>query len=198
MHLFNLDYITDDYRSTHTYRLLASVSNRPPRYNKVESSLAMSRFLLGDGLADRLALPPTPRLSAIKMHAGFWAERGMKAFGRAYRVGWEVKRIEMTRMLVLMIVCWQLGDRRTKFTIKEFAEELDKLDIPREKGEVKEQKEVNPDDDELDPEVRMGPEAGKAIVKRWKWLLIEMGAVVGGVGLGLAGVGYFAVRRYLL
>jgi hypothetical protein len=195
MHLFSTDYVTDDYRSTHTYRLLASVANRPPRYAPVETSLALSRFLLGDGLADRLALPPTGRWELLKMHTGFMLERWMKAFGRVYRVGWEVERVEMTRMLVLMIVCWQLGERRTKFTIKEFAEELEKLDIKGEKsGDIK--KALNPDDDELDPEVKMGPEAGKAIVRRWKWMLAEMAAVVAGVGMGAAGVAYVGLRRY--
>lgn len=195
LHLFSTDYVTDDYQSTHTYRLLASVANRPPRYASVDTSLALSRFLLGDGMADRLALPPTGRWESFKMHTSFMLERAMKAFGRVYRVGWEIERVEMTRMLVLMIVCWQLGERRTKFTIKEFTEELEKLDV---KGEnAKREKPFNPDDDEMDPEVKMGPAAGKAIVRRWKWMLIEMGAVVAGVGLGVSGVAYLGIRRWV-
>jgi hypothetical protein len=196
LHLFSADYITDDYRSTHTYRLLAAVANRPPMYGTVEKSLALSRFLLGDGMADRLALPPTAKWETIKMHIGFKLERAMKAFGRVYRVGWEIERVEMTRMLVLMLVCWQLGERRTKFTIKEFAEELEKLDTKGEKDN-KVEKSINPDDDVLDPEVKMGPLAGKAIVRRWKWMLIEMGAVVAGVGLGVSGIAYLGIRRWV-
>ena len=193
LHLFSSDYITDDYRTTHTYHLLASVANRPPRYASVDTSLAMSRFLLGDGLADRLALPPTPIWTYTKMHIGFLLERAMKAFGRVYRVQWEVERVEMTRMLVLMIVCWQLGSRRTKFTIKEFAHDLEKLDIKSDNGEQGD-KEYNPDDDELDPEVKMGPEAGRAIVKRWKLMLMEMGAVCIGAGTAVVGLGYLGYR----
>jgi hypothetical protein len=83
-------------------------------------------------------------------------------------------------MLLLMIVCWHLGIKRTRFTIKAFGD-----DMGHREGEL-----VAPDADkeDLDPEVKMGPEAGKAIIRRWKWLIGEMvgvlatGALVVGVG----------------
>jgi len=50
------------------------------------------------------------------------------------------------------------------------------------------------DKDELDPEVKVGPEAGKRIVAQWRWLVAEMVVVCAGtVGLGLAG-SWFAFR----
>jgi len=53
----------------------------------------------------------------------------------------------------------------------------------KEKAEVE-----DVDKEELDPEVKMGPVAGKAIIGRWKWLIGEMvGVLVGGtvvVGVG--------------
>lgn len=202
MHLFSSDYITFDYRSTHTYRLLSAVARRPPRNASVESSMATSRFLLGDGLADRLALPPTPRWMQLKMHAGFMLERWLKAFGRHWRTGWEVERTEITRMLVLMIVCWQLGERRTKFTIKEFAYTLERMDVEGEKQALlispqPAQQNLDADNDELDPDVKLGPAAGRAMVKRWKWLLAEMGGVVILVGAVSCGAAYVGAR-YLL
>lgn len=215
MHLLNIDSITDDYRSTSTYRLLSAVANRPPRYAPVEQSLALSRFLLGDGLADRLVIPPTASWRKARMQIMFALERYMNWFGRKYSKRWEVERVEMTRMLLLMVVCWQLGVRRTKFTVKAFMadgagqgivtgrgtdEKNDHANGPGTKADSAEteiEKVTNPDDDELDPEVVMGPAAGKAIVGRWKWLIGEMVVVTLGVGIGVLGsswVGYRLVR----
>lgn len=83
-------------------------------------------------------------------------------------------------MLLLMIVCWQLGVKRTRFTIKAFGDELG--------GEID-------DKEELDPEVKMGPEAGKAIIKRWKWLAVEMAAVTVGLPVVMAVTAWFTYTR---
>lgn len=86
-------------------------------------------------------------------------------------------------MLLLMIVCWHLGIKRTRFTIKAFGDDMGHADVEK-AGEEKE----DVDKEELDPEVKMGPVAGKAIIGRWKWLIGEMvgvlvgGSVVAGVG----------------
>jgi hypothetical protein len=102
-------------------------------------------------------------------------------FGRIWTTRWEVERITMTRLLIRMIVCWQLGVKRTKFTPKvHFAEEEEKL-VP------------GHDDDELDPSVRMGSEAGKAVVKRWKRLMVEMAVVLSVPLLAVSGVGAWSV-----
>lgn len=226
MHLFNTDSSREDPTSTSTYRLLSAVANRPPQYLPVEHSLALSRILLGNGLAGRLAIPKTARWRVLRIRATFALERYLDFFGKHYRASWEVERVEMTRMLLMMVVCWQLGTRRTKFTIKAFmADGMGKLveegtaavaavskskadqeqvatsttdksstlertaDVPGdEKPQIEEPTPQNPDDDTLDPEVLMGPEAGRAIIKRWKWLLGEMAVVSMGVGLGLVGV----------
>jgi hypothetical protein len=95
-------------------------------------------------------------------------------------------------MLLLMIICWHLGVKRTKFTIKAFGDDMghaERTDATAEKEKGEEKGEVEDvDKEELDPEVKMGPVAGKAIIGRWKWLIGEMvGVLVGGsvvVGVG--------------
>lgn len=197
MHLFADSVVADDYRATHTYRLLSAVSGRPPRYDTLESSLATSRFLLGAGLADTMGLPPIPLWESIQMHIGFYAQRAVRGFGRYYTTRWEVERVESTRTLFLMVVCGSLGKRRTKFTIKEFAEQLEQIELGTKTSASAEKEKVgiNPDDDELDPEVQLGPEAGKAMIKRYKWLFLEMGAVVLGAALGCVSLGYVGLWR---
>jgi len=144
-------------------------------YTNVNQSLAISRFLLGDGLGDRLALPPTPFHRKLRIIAKNYGERMMLTFGRYYSPRWEIERVAITRLLMLMVVCWQLGIKRTRFTIKAFGDDMGHSE--KQLQQVGE----DLDKDELDPEVRMGPEAGKAIIKRWKWLLGEMvGVMVGG------------------
>lgn len=169
MHLFSEDFSTTDHRSTATYRLLSAVSDRPPIKTPVDHHLAISRLLLGDGLADRLAIPAT----TLRRRTRLWVARTLDwaflCFGRWYIPRWEIERVAITRMLLLMIVCWQLGVKRTRFTIKAFGNELG--------GEENE----DGDKEELDPEVKMGPVAGKAIIRRWKWLAAEMAVVVFGV-----------------
>jgi len=79
-----------------------------------------------------------------------------------------------------MIVCWHLGIKRTRFTIKAFGDDMGHKEGEGEGEDV--------DKEDLDPEVKMGPVAGKAIIGKWKWLIGEMvGVLVGGaavVGIG--------------
>jgi hypothetical protein len=94
---------------------------------------------------------------------------------------WEVERVAVTRMLLLMIVCWQLGVKRTRFTIKAFGDE---------KGGEEDDKE------ELDPEVKMGPAAGKAIIRRWKWLAAEMVVVTVALPVLTIVTAWYTVHRW--
>ena len=186
MHLFSEDFSTSDHRSTATFRLLSAVSDRPPIRTPVEHHLAISRFLLGGGLADRLAIPPT----TVKRKARIFIARKLDwcflTFGRLYTPRWEIERVATTRMLLLMIVCWQLGVKRTRFTIKAFGDDM---------GKREESGEDDPDKEELDPQVKMGPEAGKAIIGRWKWLAGEMAAVVLGIPIVLGVTAWYSWTR---
>ncbi|CAD6586807.1 MAG: hypothetical protein TREMPRED_004561 [Tremellales sp. Tagirdzhanova-0007] len=189
MHLFDTDNTGIDHRLTSTFRLLSAVAGRPPRYTPISYHLAISRFLLGDGLADRLALPRTGTRLVWRLKVTRWIEWALVAFGRIYSERWEVERVACTRILVSMIVCWQLGSRRTKFTIKTFAADVmlplvvERDSVPEESKGIsitgKEEKPIDPDDDEMDPEIQVGPEAGKKIIGRWRWLLLEMMAADG-------------------
>nr|XP_031858553.1 uncharacterized protein CI109_006076 [Kwoniella shandongensis]KAA5525625.1 hypothetical protein CI109_006076 [Kwoniella shandongensis] len=196
MHLFSFDLEFDDYRATSTYRILASVAERPPRKTKIEKHLAISRFLIGDKLADKLLIPPTSRWIAAEMRVARSIDWALFSFGQVYTQRWEVERVTITKLLVTMIVCWQLGVKRTKFTIKTFGGDKSKpppiengdskVDITEEEEE-KDNISPNADDDDLDASVPMGPVAGKRIIRRWQWLLAEMaGVVLAPVGLALA------------
>lgn len=165
LHLFSAEAEYADYRQSTTYRVLAAVSRRPPRNTPVEFHLVTSRLLLGNGLADRLALPPAPPLMLAPVKLGHCIQWSLIAFGRCWRTGWEVERVTITRTLVTMLVTWQLGERRTRFVSKPF-------------GTLAEVMKDDPDWEEMDPSIEMGPAAGQKIVKRWKWLLGEMAAVI--------------------
>ncbi|KAK4688204.1 hypothetical protein P7C73_g1904, partial [Tremellales sp. Uapishka_1] len=201
MHLFDEDPVAMDYQSTSTYRLLSSVSDRPPRHTPIAYHLATSRSLLGDGLADRLSLPTTSRAMRWRLRRAKWLDKALVDFGKYYwRRSWEDERVDCTRILVSMIVCWQLGVRRTKFTIKTFGGDLvmpmvegvnDTADVGKRDADAKE-KVPDPDDDELDPSILMGPVAGKRIVRRWSWLLAEMAVVLATPGIALT----FGIWRY--
>ncbi len=186
LHLFNLEIPpTMDHKSTSTYRLLSSVADRPPRNTPIEYHLAISRFLLGDGLSDRLKIPPTSRKMLRRLAFAKWLEIALVSFGRVYVERWEVERVGATRTLISMLVCWQLGERRTRFTIKTFGADTVMPQVVVEgecveAGEKEAEKAAQPDedDDEPDPDLQMGPTAGKRIVGRWRWLLLEMAAVM--------------------
>lgn len=204
-HLLAFESNTDiDARATQTYRLLEATAGRPPQNAPVEQALALSRELLGNGLADRLALPPPSRRMRWRVKRQFVMTWSLCAFGRCYLQRWEVERVQVTRTLIQMIVCWQLGVRRTKFTIKEFIATVGMVEVPDTRSDPKqdskdtqgtEEKAPDPDDEELDPEVKMGPVAAKALIRRWKWMLAEMGMVLVAVGLGTIGVGYGLYRH---
>jgi len=194
MHLFSEDFTTSDHRSTATYRLLSAVCDRPPIRTNVDHHLAISRFLLGSGLADRLAIPRTTLRRKIRLAVARGIDQALVMFGRWYTPRWEIERVAITRMLLLMIVCWHLGVKRTRFTIKAFGDDMGHA-VPNgsSSNEVGDEKNVeveveDVDKEDLDPEVKMGPVAGKAIIGRWKWLIGEMvGVMVGGtvlVGVG--------------
>jgi hypothetical protein len=192
MHLFSEDFTTSDHRSTATYRLLSAVCDRPPIRTNVDHHLAISRFLLGHGLANRLAIPRTTLKRRARLAIARGIDQSLVTFGRWYTPRWEIERVAITRMLLLMIICWHLGVKRTKFTIKAFGDDMghaERTDATAEKEKGEEKGEVEDvDKEELDPEVKMGPVAGKAIIGRWKWLIGEMvGVLVGGsvvVGVG--------------
>ncbi|KAK8858904.1 hypothetical protein IAR55_003135 [Kwoniella newhampshirensis] len=208
MHLFSFDLEFDDYRATSTYRILASVAERPPRPSKIEKHLATSRFLIGDKLADKLLIPPTPRRIAFQLGVARAVDWALISFGRVYGQRWEIERVTITKLLVTMVVCWQLGVKRTKFTIKTFGADTTRPP-PIEIGDSKtnivdnahsetEKDDISPtaDDDDLDASVPMGPVAGKRIIRRWQWLLAEMaGVVLAPVGIALAS-SYWLLRHW--
>lgn len=194
MHLFTVDTEVIDAKATNTYRLLSAVADRPPRPKPIEHQLAVSRFLLGDGLADRLYIPQTKASLQWHMVYARWAEWSLIAFGRYYRRGWEVERVACTRLLISMLVCWQLGVRRTKFTVKTFIGDFPVVEKQSDSDETKNEEVEDVDNDDLDPDVTMGVEAGKRIIRRWKHLVYEMGAVLAGV-MGVSFGGSYMLYR---
>jgi hypothetical protein len=80
-----------DPTSTATYKLLLSTCHRPPFNRTMDESLCLARVLLGEGMADRLALPPPTRIRRARTHVTFRMQRLVHLFGRYYKYRvWEV------------------------------------------------------------------------------------------------------------
>lgn len=106
--------------STSTYRILMSVASRPPQTTStIGQHLSYSRLLLGDQLADHLLLPHGSTRERVHVWTEVLAGRALVAFGRRWRTGWEAERIKLMREVIELLVVWGLGERRTKFVVRE-------------------------------------------------------------------------------
>jgi hypothetical protein len=105
---------TDPFDTT-SFRVLEAVSNRPPSNKDVMYHCEVSRALLGDGLADRLALPRATTLTTcLRVRFNFLTGRALVEFGRMWRRGWNLERQAIFRKTLPMIVAWQMGERRVR------------------------------------------------------------------------------------
>jgi hypothetical protein len=153
-----------------TMPIIRAISNRQPFPATFEHNSALTRFLVGDTLADQLLVPRTSAREAIKLRLRLIYERIPQWFGEFYpRAGWRKERHVLTRVAMARIIRWQLGMRRTQFR-------------PRnaDSGEL-----VYPDDKARNEEAIVPDYDGaKVMMRRWKWLVYEMLAVCG-VGVAL-------------
>ncbi|GAA5975680.1 hypothetical protein JCM5350_002690 [Sporobolomyces pararoseus] len=172
----------DPYK-TPQYKILSSVSGRPPRGKRVEHHLELCRLCVGPSLAEQLALPRGEWKDVWTVETERLMGWGLMTFGELYsRFGgkrgqdWEARRRDWFRWVVKLLVVWQLGERRTVSAWREEGKHGEKLGL--EEGE--------------EADLQMGPAVGKRVKSEWKSLLIEMGlvlgtvAAIGGLGLGCA------------
>ncbi|GAA5906699.1 hypothetical protein JCM8208_006358 [Rhodotorula glutinis] len=175
-----------DPLATPQYKILSAISDRPPHPTGVLRHVELCRLLLGPALADQLALPHGTLYDRFMVDVETWTAWALLAFGQLYgRVAgargrrWETVRSGWFRQVIELVVVYHLGERRTVFAWREADKHGDKLD--KEDGE--------------EPGIEMGPHVGKAVVKQWRHLLIEMGCVLGGLAAVVVAGGVLVVRQ---
>lgn len=167
-----------DAKKSHSYRLLLSVAERPPQYTPVAKMCYLSSMFMGPQLAQYLGLPQdSTRSQQLQVNAAMFSSRMLVKFGRYYRKGWEYNRQLYTRDAITMLIGWQLGEKRSIFTLKTEADWGKSLEDIGSAEEI--------------TDVPMGPEAGRRIQRKYRALLLEMAFVCSSV-VGLTG---FALYR---
>ncbi|CAE6396002.1 unnamed protein product [Rhizoctonia solani] len=157
-----------------TMPILHAVANRPPFPTSFAYNCALTRFLVGDLLADYLQVPKTPPLEYYFLRTRLLLAKVPYLFGRVYRIrNWESRRIRISREGLSRVVRWQLGMRRTIFRPR------------REDGEIApgvEQAEA------IVPNMVLG----QAFMREYNIFIREMLGVMGGVVLSVLVVGWKA------
>ncbi|CAE6441146.1 unnamed protein product [Rhizoctonia solani] len=157
-----------------TMPILHAISHRPPFPSTFAYHCALTRFLVGDRLADHLQIPKTPLLEYYRLRTKLLLTKLPYYFGKVYRLrNWESRRVRISREGLSRVVRWQMGMRRTAFR-------------PRlEDGEIApgvEQSEA------VVPNMVLG----QAFMREYNFLIREMLGVIGGVVLSvLAMVNYY-------
>lgn len=85
-----------------------------------------------------------------------------------------MKRQALFRRIITLIVAWQLGERRSRFAIK------DEKDYEKKISELKYEEAGEP------AGLKMGIEVGKEVRRQARYLFIEMGCVIAGLGAACA------------
>lgn len=171
-HLFTPS-IPKNPRATPTYTILHAVAHRPPNDKTTGFHCELSRFLLGPGLANQLAIPRGTWADWLAVQQHGWTSWLTASFSAVYRPQWEVQRQNLFRRVMYLIVCWQLGERRSTFTYKEQKDHEKKVSeleqMSKEAGEG--------------AGVEFGLQVGKQVRSQARWLFVEMGVVVAGLGV---------------
>ncbi|GAA5911167.1 hypothetical protein JCM6882_006596 [Rhodosporidiobolus microsporus] len=175
-----------DPLKTPQYKILSAVCDRPPRGKPIDHHIALCRLALGPKLADQLALPQTSWRWRLPADVETWTGWALLTFGSTYaRFGgergraWEARRQRWFRRVLELLVVWQLGERRTVYAWREAEKHGEKLE--GHEGE--------------EPGIEFGKHIGLAVRKEWKWLMVEMGFVLGGAAC-LAGGTLFAALKW--
>jgi hypothetical protein len=157
-----------------TMPILHAVANRPPFPTTFAHHCALTRFLVGDPLANYLQVPKTPTLEYCFLRTRLLLARVPYLFGRVYRIrDWESRRIKISREGLSRVVRWQLGMRRTVFR-------------PRQ------------EDGEIAPGVEQAEAVvpnmvlGQAFMREYNLFIREMLGVMGGVVLSVLAIGWKA------
>ncbi|KAF8761851.1 hypothetical protein RHS01_00833 [Rhizoctonia solani] len=161
-----------------TMPILHAISNRPPFPTPFAYNCALTRFLVGDLLANYLQIPKTPPLEYCFLRTRLLLGKVPYLFGRVYRIrNWESRRIRISREGLSRMVRWQLGMRRTVFR-------------PRQ------------EDGDIAPGVEQAEAVvpnmvlGQAFLREYNLFIREMLGVMGGVVLSALAVGWQARRPH--
>ncbi|KAG8692666.1 hypothetical protein FRC09_011046 [Ceratobasidium sp. 395] len=149
-----------------TMPILRAISDRPPFPSTLEQNCALTRFLIGDSLADHLEVPRTSATQYARLRTRLLITRLPYLFGKLYKIrNWEARRIRLSREGLSRMVRWQLGFRRTAFRPRQ------------EDGDIAEGVE---EAEAVTPNMVLG----QVFLKEYKLLIREMvGVIVGAVGL---------------
>jgi len=86
---------------------------------------------MGRQLAEYLGLPQdASSVQKLKVNAAMFGSRMLVKFGRYYRPGWELQRQLLTQRIIDMLIAWQLGEKRSIFTMKteaDFGKSLEEI-----------------------------------------------------------------------
>lgn len=178
-----------DPRAIPTVSILHAVSNRPPSSSTFEYNCAVTRYLVGDVLADHLGLPQTWLRMRIKLHWSLFVQRVPILFGKWYpRQSWVEKRRQVMREGLPRSVRWSLGMRRTTFrprTDVRTSVESESDGLGGDLSEhVKEAEAVQPDF-----------AGGRVLARRWKEVVYEMAGVCAGTALVITITAWMAISR---
>jgi hypothetical protein len=169
-HLFKPELPKDPF-ATPTYTILHAVAHRPPQGRSTLYHCELSRYLLGTGLADQLAVPRGSWKDRLLVQQYSWMGWASAIFGKYYRPGWEIKRQALFRRIITLIIAWQLGERRSRFAWKD------------EKDHDKKISELPYDEAGEAPGLKMGIAVGQEVRREAQWVFIEMGCVLASVGV---------------
>lgn len=168
--------------------ILRAMSNRPGAFHTtLEYNCALSRYLLGDELADHLSIPPTSLWTNIKLHLTLLSHRVPVYFSKYYpRRGWTDERRDMIREALIRVTRWNLGMRKTTFRPRQPYDLSSPEDTGGEIAEgVVEEEKVKPD-----------YEGGRKLMKSFRNVWLEMIGVLG-LGVVVCGVvGWAGIRYY--
>ncbi|CUA76902.1 hypothetical protein RSOLAG22IIIB_02382 [Rhizoctonia solani] len=155
-----------------TMPILHAISQRPPFPSTFAYHCALTRFLVGDRLADHLKVPKTPLLESCRLHTRLLSTKLPYLFGKVYRLrNWESRRVRISREGLSRMVRWQMGMRRTVFR-------------PRQ------------EDGEIVPGVEQSEAVvpnmvlGRAFMREYNFLIREMLGVIGITVLSVLTVGW--------
>ncbi|QRW05464.1 transmembrane protein [Ceratobasidium sp. AG-Ba] len=153
---------TSVYLPPPTMPILRAISGRPPFPTTLAYNCALTRFLIGDPLADHLEVPRTPLTQYVRVRIRLLINKVPYLFGKVYRIrNWEARYTRLSREGLTRVVRWQLGMRRTAFRPRQEDGDLAKG--------VQEAESIVPN-----------MTLGNAFVREWRFLIREMiGVIVG-------------------
>ncbi|KAG8691511.1 hypothetical protein FRC11_002407 [Ceratobasidium sp. 423] len=174
VHLLETPDLENECLPPPTMPILHATVNRPPFPATFAYQCALTRFLVGDSLADHLKVPKTSPLEYCRLRTRLLLTKIPYLFGKVYRLrNWESRRVKVSREGLSRVVRWQMGMRRTVFRPRQ------------EDGEIApgvEQSEA------IVPNVILG----QAFMREYNLLIREMLGVIGSVVLSVLALGWKA------